>query len=96
MDPSEYHVETAAYGVDLAKYGKEEEEFLLGALEGFWTSAEKGEYEYVDNIRLARQGDADCAEYEEIRQGGCCGFMDTEFGPSPGGHTYLYGFNHGH
>lgn len=80
-----------------AKYGREEGLWLVQATAGFWAEAEDGEYECVDNHRLALVGEAsDEAEYDEAARTGCCGSVDVELGPSPSGRTYRYGFNHGH
>lgn len=97
MDASDFHIETASYGADLAKYGPEEEAYLVEQIQNFWSNTEQGDFDCVDNIRLARQGAVEeCAEYEETQRTGCCGSHDIVFGPSPNGHSYLYGFNYGH
>lgn len=51
----------------------------------------------VDNFRLADKSvDSQVRAYDDAVATGCCGSFDTEFGPSPGGRTYLWGFNYGH
>jgi hypothetical protein len=80
------------------KFGVEEAAFLVCEI-GAWFEANGGndEFDCSDNFRLCRVGDPiGEAEYEEIRNGGCCGSVDTEIGPSPAGHVYRYGFNYGH
>lgn len=84
------------YGLKLDHYGTEEVSFIEQELEKFWIEND-GEFEFMDNYRLGRVGDAaEEAEYDEIARTGCCGSHDMVIGPSPGGHSYRYGFNHGH
>ncbi len=52
-------------------------------------------YEYTDSFRLGVKGD-EASEAAYTQEMTCCGSVDVEFGPSPKGVTYLYGFNHGH
>jgi len=80
-----------------AKYGTSEADWIDQQMRTFWNlNCEEG-YDCVDNSRLARQSDAaDMAEYETAANSGCCGFYEGEFGPSPEGHTYAFGFNYGH
>lgn len=88
--------EVYTYRLNLARFGTAEEDYVRSQLEAFWLNPDN-DFEYTDNFRLARKGDADDeAAYEETRRGGCCGYHDIEIGPSPGGYTYLYGFNFGH
>ena len=57
----------------------------------------QGDYDYIDNARLAIKGHSPSElVYEHAQDNGCCGFVDVELGPAPSGTTYLYGFNHGH
>lgn len=89
-DPELYSIALA-----LEPHGDEEAAWLQRQVAAFWDRA--GDYECVDNTRLARSGDpAEVCAYEAAREGGCCGSEDVELGPSPRGHVYLYGFNHGH
>lgn len=80
------------------RYGTKEAAFLELEIARFWAIDDNNErFEYADNFRLARKGVRDDeARYEDIRREGCCGYFDTELGPSHGGHVYLYGFNYGH
>lgn len=76
------------------KYGAEEAEFVRAAVQAV---RDAEEYDCEDNHRLALQGDAESEEeYEEAQRSGCCGFVDITVGSTPGGRTFLYGFNHGH
>lgn len=80
------------------KFGVDEAAFLVREI-GAWFEANGGsdEFDCSDNFRLCRVGDSDGeAEYETIRNDGCCGSVDIEIGPSPAGHTYRHGFNYGH
>ena len=78
------------------KYGPVEGDWLVQQLATFWEKA-ADQYDCVDNVRLARVGDTnDEEQYDESKREGCCGFEDVTFGPSPGGHTYNFGFNYGH
>lgn len=53
------------------------------------------EYECADNLRLARvDNPEECAEYDERRDDGCCGFYDQEIEHPDG--NILVGFNYGH
>ena len=75
------------------RYGASEAAFIVAAM---MVVAEE-DYEYVDNVRVARVGDkAEEEAYEDQKQHGCCGYYDDEVGPSPGGHQYRWGFNYGH
>jgi hypothetical protein len=54
-----------------------------------------GDYECADSLRAAWVGDAATeAWYADIRDGGCCGFVDREVLVE--GVPFLVGFNHGH
>ncbi len=78
-----------------SKYGPVEAAWLDEQIKAFWARTEDDEFECTDSFRLARKGvPAEEQEYEEEIT--CCGKMDLEFGPSPEGHTYWYGFNYGH
>ena len=79
-----------------AQFGAEEAQWLSGELKKFWDSVDESDYENSDNFRMAIKGGPSEAAYEDARADGCCGFSDIEIGPSPLGHTYLYGFNYGH
>jgi len=69
-------------------------EWLAWQITDFWA---QNEFEFVDNDRLAIKGDDSSARaYDFQVLSGCCGFHDVEFGPSPSGRMYLYGFNYGH
>jgi hypothetical protein len=66
------------------------------AIDTFWNQTEDGEFDFVDNVRVARKGNAsEEAEYEAQREQGCCGFCDMELACDDGS-TLLYGFNYGH
>ena len=81
---------------DRDRYGKFEADWLHEQINDFWEDMGAG-FDCIDNLRLCRKGDvADEARYDEIERDGCCGSHNTEFGPSPEGHFYLYGFNYGH
>jgi hypothetical protein len=70
----------------------------LGAqIADFWSKPENEDYDNTDNNRIAIKDDpTSCAVYDDDAGNGCCGSCDVEFGPSPSGRTYLYGFNYGH
>jgi hypothetical protein len=55
-------------------------------------------YEYADNFRWYIKGnDISENEYERMRAGGCCGYVDHV--PFPfliEGKKYYFGFNYGH
>ena len=52
--------------------------------------------EYQDNLRFARSWIAEeMDEYERIREGGCCGSIETSESVMGGG-SILFGFNYGH
>lgn len=73
-------------------------DWLGGQVADFWSDPDfQGDFECVDNNRIAIKGDdSSAAVYETQVMEGCCGSCDVEFGPSPSGLTYLYGFNYGH
>ena len=51
----------------------------------------ENDYEYYDNIRLARsENQKEVWEYYDRQNKGCCGFYDTEV------NGILMGFNYGH
>lgn len=77
-----------------SKYGQVEADFVRQAVQSFWTERSE-EFECTDNVRL-RRSDESLDDYEESERAGCCGSFSIEFGPSPGGFTYDYGFNYGH
>lgn len=55
----------------------------------------EGDYEFVDTFRACNPYDAeDLAQYNEIRDGGCCG--SAEFQVTHKGSVYWFGFNYGH
>lgn len=85
--------------VDTQRYGQRDSQWLLNQIDNWWTDNDptNNVYECVDNERLAREGvvDDELAYYAQ-RDNGCCGAVDVLFAPSPDGHAYLYGFNHGH
>jgi hypothetical protein len=79
------------------KFGDNELNWLKSQIKSFWGGVEEDMYEYPDNFRVALKDDQESEEkYEDAAREGCCGFVDKEFGPSPSGNTYLYGFNYGH
>jgi len=54
-----------------------------------------GDFEDVDNCRVARKDSPEeMAAYQEAREGGCCGFWDTEI--LVDGVVFLVGCNYGH
>ena len=78
------------------RYGDAEANWLREQASAFWDEHD-GEFECVDNARVCRVGDEeDEARYDEEARTGCCGSHEDEVGPSPGGHRYRHGFNHGH
>lgn len=82
-----------------AQFSAEEAAFVQAAIEAWHekNDPEGNEFECCDNWRLCRVGDTvGEAEYEEQQRTGCCGSIDTQFGPSPGGFHYNFGFNYGH
>jgi hypothetical protein len=80
----------------LEKYSYKEQKFLANSVDKFWSDNSEN-FEYADNFRLAKVGDSKEEEqYFAIKEQGCCGFHDMEFGPSPCGAYYNYGFNYGH
>ena len=84
-----------AYGLQNI-YEPDEMKFLRKEFKSFWEINE-GSFEFVDNERLARVGNlTEEFEFDERARQGCCGSHNVVFGPSPGGHHYRYGFNHGH
>lgn len=53
-------------------------------------------YDYVDNRRYAVAGNIEQQEaYDDLRMGGCCGFLDVEL-DLPDGSVLWFGFNYGH
>lgn len=63
----------------------------LATLRAFYAESESDEYDYQDNYRMARVGnDEEVAEYERIRQRGCCGHFDEVRD------GVMFGFNYGH
>jgi hypothetical protein len=80
--------------------GKVEDDWLRHELDTWWkveSYNEDAQFDNVDNIRLALVGDKGSeAQYDERAREGCCGSHSMEFGPSPKGHFYAYGFNYGH
>ncbi len=81
----------------IQRFGQVEGEWLADQIHDFWdAAAEQGDpYECVDSERTALKGDeGQEALYDDAIT--CCGSCDVEFGPSPAGHTYKYGFNYGH
>jgi hypothetical protein len=79
---------------------------MFGAAEGAWLDEQISawfvendpdgyEYECTDSRRMMRKGD-ESMEHRYAATVSCCGCMELGFGPSPAGHTYLYGFNYGH
>jgi hypothetical protein len=72
---------------------EEEFNFLCQILAGSYYN--QHQYEYQDNLRLARLDRADTVlKYMEVRKGGCCGFYDTVVFRD--GVGFLIGFNYGH
>jgi len=66
------------------------------ALDAWWGEHDPDDYEFKDNTRLARKGNADEERaYDDARDSGCCGSVDVEL-PCTDGTTLLYGFNYGH
>jgi|10_taG_2_1085330.scaffolds.fasta_scaffold169027_3 hypothetical protein len=59
---------------------------------------ENGNFEFVDNIRIAELGNEESEQrYEELKDMGCCGFEDYIYVPFDlKGRKYYFGFNHGH
>lgn len=73
---------------------REVEAWLKGYIAGF---AAADAYEYVDNVRYAHSGSRkQCAEYEDTKSRGCCGFYDSEVTCPIDCQVYLVGFNYGH
>ncbi len=61
-----------------------------------WENEQETEYDFCDNFRYATAGNAvEESEYDGLRMGGCCGFVDVEL-QCDDGTTLLYGFNYGH
>ena len=55
-----------------------------------------GEWDYVDNHRIARlDNPQEVEEYHKAQAEGCCGFEDVEL-ETKDGIKFLYGFNYGH
>lgn len=78
-------------------HGNAEADWLRDTIEMFWSSVDEHEYEFVDNVRLACLDiHEEMIAYECAKDQGCCGSIDKRLGPSPGGRTYVYGFNYGH
>lgn len=82
------------------KYGTDAQ-WVSDQIDAWWasnnTTDEEGyeRFECLSDVRLARKGDLEEEQaYEDAMS--CCGQMDVEFGPSPLGYTYMYGFNYGH
>jgi hypothetical protein len=77
-------------------------EAYRASVNAFWEGTEEDEYQYADTFRLARKGnEQEEADYETIRQFGCCGSVDTEFvltNPDDSNEvvTVMWGFNYGH
>lgn len=70
--------------------------WLRVQLESFWQMPDN-DLECVDNYRMClRDEPTHEAAYEEAMDEGCCGSVDVQFGPSPLGRFYRYGFNYGH
>ncbi len=77
-------------------HGQAEADWLRRQVVGFWDDAGNS-FDGVDNVRIACVDDHDeYVAYEDAISDGCCGSNDMEFGPSPAGRTYRYGFNFGH
>ena len=79
--------------------GPEAHDELKAAISNWWSVNDpEGEvYEYLDNFRIALVGDGLSERFYEDRQAeGCCGAVDTVFGPLPCGYSFRWGFNHGH
>lgn len=75
------------------------------AIAAWWNKNDPDGYTYecVDNTRFAVKGDAGQeSAYEDLRDGGCCGFVDVELEVSGDdesetpSHVLRYGFNYGH
>jgi hypothetical protein len=82
----------------LSAFGEDEYNWLRSKIDAMWEQLDTdGGFECVDNFRCCLKGHAQSVElYFEAMDQGCCGSYDTEFGVSPLGHTYGYGFNYGH
>jgi hypothetical protein len=81
------------------RYGQVDGSFIRGYLTAWYQAEEdKGEdFDCADNHRTCQVGNLEeMALYEQQEQAGCCGKVDIEFGPSPTGKMYRYGFNYGH
>ena len=83
------------------KFGTLESEWVHDRIANWWMTAEddegRPEFEYIDNERLMIIGDEATEDvYEEAERMGCCGNHSVEFGPSPSGNKYVFGFNYGH
>lgn len=83
------------------RFGPEEARWLSDQINKFWEESEEEDggsyYENADNYRLAIKNDKPSMDaFDEIDSHGCCGSANLEFGPSPNGQTYMYGFNYGH
>lgn len=68
------------------------------AVSAWWDERDAAgdDYEFADNTRYARKGNA--AEefaYEDARAAGCCGSVDVEL-ECTDGTVLLFGFNYGH
>jgi hypothetical protein len=65
------------------------------AIDAWWTTVERNDYENIDNHRFAIQGNPEQeSDYERLRSHGCCGYVDVELQFDGG--VLLYGFNYGH
>lgn len=66
----------------------------------FYKDGNGGEYEYTDNLRLARLANPDeMALFAQISKQGCCGFYDEELLvvlPDGRESRVIVGFNYGH
>ena len=68
------------------------------AVDDWWNKNDPDQitYDFVDNTRYAIKGNKEQEyAYDDIRCGGCCGFVDVEL-DLPDGTVLLFGFNYGH
>lgn len=52
--------------------------------------------DYADNIRVAERGTDEEYNYDDVKNGGCCGSFDTELFYRPTAKWILIGCNYGH
>lgn len=63
----------------------------------FWEENQEGAYEYPDNTRVARVGNAEEeAAFKKAEENGCCGSFEVEWDLGTPPVRVKYGFNYGH